>query len=173
VQTPVTKKGRSSRTHALREQNAILAVSLAVAKAGAAAKGVPLYKHFADLAGNTGKLVMPVPWMNVINGGSHAGNRLAMQEFMIGATGASSFREAVRMTAEVGREKKSVICESCHRHGNTIHPHSCKLHVTLMKHEGELDLQRHMKSCIVMHAEMCERNFLCRNCLSLHEVPPA
>jgi enolase len=87
--------------YTFRKQNAILAVSLAVAKAGAAAKGVPLYKHFADLAGNTGKLVMPVPWMNVINGGSHAGNRLAMQEFMIGATGAPSFREAVRMTAEV------------------------------------------------------------------------
>ena len=45
---------------------------------------------------------MPVPWMNVINGGSHAGNRLAMQEFMIGATGATSFKEAVRMTTEVG-----------------------------------------------------------------------
>ena len=58
--------------------NAILAVSLAVCKAGAAQKGVPLYRHVADLAG-TGKLVLPVPWMNVINGGSHAGNRLAMQ----------------------------------------------------------------------------------------------
>ena len=58
--------------------NAILAVSMAVAKAGAAQKGVPLYQYFADLAGNK-KLIMPVPWMNVINGGSHAGNRLAMQ----------------------------------------------------------------------------------------------
>ena len=58
--------------------NAILAVSLAVSKAGAAAKGVPLYKHFADMCG-VKKFVMPVPWMNVINGGSHAGNRLAMQ----------------------------------------------------------------------------------------------
>jgi enolase len=88
--------------------NAILAVSLAVCKAGAAQKGVPLYRHIADLAG-TGKLVMPVPWMNVINGGSHAGNRLAMQEFMIGATGATSFKEAVRMTTEVYHNLKSVI----------------------------------------------------------------
>lgn len=56
--------------------NAILGVSLAVAKAGAARKGVPLYQHFADLAGNKGELVMPVPSFNVINGGSHAGNAL-------------------------------------------------------------------------------------------------
>jgi len=88
--------------------NAILAVSMAVSKAGAAARGVPLYKHFADMCG-VKKFVMPVPWMNVINGGSHAGNRLAMQEFMIGATGAKSFREAVRMTTEVYHALKSVI----------------------------------------------------------------
>jgi len=88
--------------------NAILAVSMAVAKAGAAEKGVPLYQYFADLAGNK-KLVLPVPWMNVINGGSHAGNRLAMQEFMIGATGAPSFKEAVRMTTEVYHALKGVI----------------------------------------------------------------
>lgn len=56
--------------------NAILGVSLAVAKAGAARKNVPLYQHFADLAGNKGELVMPVPSFNVINGGSHAGNAL-------------------------------------------------------------------------------------------------
>jgi enolase len=62
--------------------NAILGVSLAVAKAGAAAKNIPLYQYFADLAGNS-KLVLPVPSFNVINGGSHAGNKLAFQEFMI------------------------------------------------------------------------------------------
>jgi enolase len=56
--------------------NAILGVSLALAKAGAAKKGVPLYKHFADLAGHKGDFVMPVPSFNVINGGSHAGNAL-------------------------------------------------------------------------------------------------
>ena len=66
--------------------NAILGVSLAVCKAGAAHKGVPLYRHIADLAGNS-ELILPVPAFNVINGGSHAGNKLAMQEFMILPTG--------------------------------------------------------------------------------------
>lgn len=71
--------------------NAILGVSLAVAKAGAAKKGVPLYKHLAELAGNT-DIVLPVPAFNVINGGSHAGNKLAMQEFMILPTGSNISR---------------------------------------------------------------------------------
>ncbi len=62
--------------------NAILGVSMAVCKAGAAEKGVPLYKHIADLAGNT-HILLPVPAFNVINGGQHAGNKLAMQEFMV------------------------------------------------------------------------------------------
>jgi enolase len=80
--------------------NAILGVSLAVSKAGAAAKGVPLYQHYADLAGNK-DLVLPVPSFNVINGGSHAGNRLAFQEFMILPVGAKSFTEAMIMGCEV------------------------------------------------------------------------
>lgn len=80
--------------------NAILGVSLAVSKAGAAAKGVPLYQHFADLAGNT-DLLLPVPAFNVINGGSHAGNRLAFQEFMVLPVGASTFRDAMQMGCEV------------------------------------------------------------------------
>jgi enolase len=66
--------------------NAILGVSLAVCKAGAAEKGVPLYRHIADLAGHK-DIIMPVPAFNVINGGSHAGNKLAMQEFMLLPTG--------------------------------------------------------------------------------------
>jgi enolase len=88
--------------------NAILAVSMAVAKAGAAEKGVPLYRHIADLAGNT-KLVLPVPSFNIINGGSHAGNALAMQEFMILPIGASSFSEAMRMGCEVYHALKGII----------------------------------------------------------------
>eukprot|EP00955_Chlamydomonas_euryale_P052999 355351-Chlamydomonas_euryale.AAC.6 len=88
--------------------NAILAVSMAVSKAGAAEKGVPLYKHIADLAGNT-KLVLPVPSFNIINGGSHAGNALAMQEFMILPVGASSFSEAMRMGCEVYHALKGLI----------------------------------------------------------------
>ncbi|XP_064388450.1 gamma-enolase-like [Halichondria panicea] len=88
--------------------NAILGVSLAVCKAGAAHKGVPLYRHIADLAGNK-EVILPCPAFNVINGGSHAGNKLAMQEFMILPTGASSFREALRMGSEVYHTLKGVI----------------------------------------------------------------
>ncbi|EDV24294.1 expressed hypothetical protein [Trichoplax adhaerens] len=88
--------------------NAILGVSLAVCKAGAAHKGVPLYRHIADLAGNE-KIIMPVPAFNVINGGKHAGNLLPMQEFMILPTGASRFSEAMRMGCEVYHNLKSII----------------------------------------------------------------
>ncbi|GAA5804325.1 enolase [Helicostylum pulchrum] len=89
--------------------NAILGVSLAVAKAGAGEKEVPLFVHFADLAGSKKPFVMPVPAFNVINGGSHAGNKLAMQEFMIMPTGASSFTEAMKIGSEVYHTLKSVI----------------------------------------------------------------
>jgi len=87
--------------------NAILGVSLAVSKAGAAKRGVPLYQHYADLAGNK-ELVMPVPSFNVINGGSHAGNGLAFQEFMMLPTGASSFAESMQIGAEVYHSLKTV-----------------------------------------------------------------
>jgi enolase len=89
--------------------NAILGVSLAVAKAAAADKGVPLYVHFADLAGSKKPFVLPVPAFNVINGGSHAGNKLAMQEFMILPTGAKSFKEAMKIGSEVYHNLQSVI----------------------------------------------------------------
>lgn len=88
--------------------NAILAVSLALCKAGAGVLKIPLYQHIANLAGNK-QLVLPVPSFNVINGGSHAGNKLAMQEFMILPIGASSFKEAMRMGSEVYHHLKSVI----------------------------------------------------------------
>ncbi|THF99283.1 hypothetical protein TEA_028164 [Camellia sinensis var. sinensis] len=88
--------------------NAILAVSLAVCKAGAMVNKIPLYKHIANLAGNK-TLVLPVPAFNVINGGSHAGNKLAMQEFMILPVGASSFTEAMKMGVEVYHHLKAVI----------------------------------------------------------------
>ncbi|XP_039223500.1 alpha-enolase isoform X2 [Crotalus tigris] len=90
--------------------NAILGVSLAVCKAGAAEKDVPLYRHIADLAGNK-EVILPVPAFNVINGGSHAGNKLAMQEFMILPVGAESFKEAMRIGAEVYHNLKNVIKE--------------------------------------------------------------
>lgn len=88
--------------------NAILGVSMAVCRAGAAKKCVPLYRHIADLAGNK-ELILPVPAFNVINGGSHAGNKLAMQEFMILPTGASSFTEAMKMGTETYHHLKAVI----------------------------------------------------------------
>jgi len=90
--------------------NAILAVSMAVCRAGAAASEMPLYQYIAKLAGKpTDRFVMPVPSFNVINGGSHAGNRLACQEFMILPTGASSFKEAMIIGAEVYHTLKGVI----------------------------------------------------------------
>jgi len=88
--------------------NAILGVSLAVCKAGAAHKNLPLYRHIADLAGNH-DIILPTPAFNVINGGSHAGNKLAMQEFMILPTGASTFSEAMKMGSEVYHHLKKVI----------------------------------------------------------------
>jgi len=82
--------------------NAILAVSLATARAGAHSRGIPLYQHLAELAGKpTNKFIMPVPSLNIINGGAHAGNSLEMQEFMILPTGADSFKESFRLGIEV------------------------------------------------------------------------
>ncbi|XWS37214.1 hypothetical protein CRYUN_Cryun19dG0024100 [Craigia yunnanensis] len=88
--------------------NAILGVSLSVCRAGAGAKGMPLYKHIQELSG-TKELVMPVPAFNVINGGSHAGINLAMQEFMILPVGASLFAEALLMGSEVYHKLKGII----------------------------------------------------------------
>lgn len=81
--------------------NAILAISLANAKAAAAAKGVPLFAHVADLNGTPGKYSMPLPMMNIINGGEHADNNIDLQEFMIQPVGAKNVREAIRMGSEV------------------------------------------------------------------------
>ncbi|MFB0723344.1 phosphopyruvate hydratase [Aeromonas salmonicida] len=81
--------------------NAILAVSLANAKAAAAAKGMPLYAHIAELNGTAGVYSMPLPMMNIINGGEHADNNVDIQEFMIQPVGAKTLKEAVRMGAEV------------------------------------------------------------------------
>ncbi|KZF24629.1 phosphopyruvate hydratase [Xylona heveae TC161] len=88
--------------------NAILGVSLAVAKAGAAEKGVPLYAHVSDLAGTKKPYVLPVPFMNVLNGGSHAGGSLAFQEFMIVPSHAPTFSEAMRQGSEVYQQLKSL-----------------------------------------------------------------
>jgi enolase len=85
--------------------NAILAVSLAAAKAAAADQGLPLYRHLA----RTGDLTLPVPMMNIINGGAHADNSVDIQEFMILPIGAPSFSEALRYGAEVFHTLKKVL----------------------------------------------------------------
>lgn len=85
--------------------NAMLGVSLAVAKAAAAYLGIPLYRYI----GGTNTYVMPVPMMNIINGGSHSDAPIAFQEFMIRPVGASSFKEGLRMGAEVFHALKKVL----------------------------------------------------------------
>ncbi|MBB6578704.1 phosphopyruvate hydratase [Comamonas odontotermitis] len=85
--------------------NAMLAVSMAVARAAAEEAGLPLYRYFGGMAG----VQLPVPMMNVINGGAHANNSLDLQEFMIVPVGAPSFREALRWGAEVFHALKKII----------------------------------------------------------------
>jgi enolase len=85
--------------------NATLAVSMAVAKAAAEESGLPLYRYF----GGSGAMQMPVPMMNVINGGAHADNNLDIQEFMIIPVGAPSFKEAIRYGAEVFHTLKKIL----------------------------------------------------------------
>ncbi|MCX5889232.1 MAG: phosphopyruvate hydratase [Deltaproteobacteria bacterium] len=85
--------------------NAILAVSMAVARAGAAVAGLPLYRYL----GGTGAATLPMPMLNIINGGAHAGNNLDIQEFMIMPVGGASFAEALRMAAEVFQTLKKVL----------------------------------------------------------------
>jgi len=85
--------------------NATLAVSMAVAKAAAEESGLPLYRYF----GGSGAMALPVPMMNVINGGAHANNNLDLQEFMIIPVGAPSFREALRYGAETFQALKKII----------------------------------------------------------------
>ena len=87
--------------------NAILAVSMAVAKAAAEEAGLPLYRYFGGMAGKQ----LPVPMMNVINGGAHANNNLDIQEFMIIPVGAPSFREALRYGTEVFHALKKILSD--------------------------------------------------------------
>jgi enolase len=88
--------------------NAILAASLAAAKAAAEARGLPLYRHIAELNG-TETLTMPVPMMNIINGGEHADNNVDIQEFMVQPVSAGSFSEALRAGAEIFHSLKKVL----------------------------------------------------------------
>ncbi|VVE68240.1 enolase [Pandoraea captiosa] len=87
--------------------NAMLAVSMAVAKAAAEEAGLPLYRYF----GGSGAMQMPVPMMNIVNGGAHANNSLDIQEFMVMPVGQSSFREALRCGAEIFHALKKLIAD--------------------------------------------------------------
>lgn len=89
--------------------NAILAVSLAVAKAATVSAGIPLYAHIAKLNGTADKFSMPLPMMNILNGGEHADNNVDIQEFMIQPVGAKSFSEGLRMGAEIFHALKAVL----------------------------------------------------------------
>ena len=89
--------------------NAILAVSLAAAKAAAADKGIPLYAHIADINGTSGQYTMPVPMMNILNGGEHADNNVDIQEFMVQPVAAKTFSEALQVGAEIFHALKKVL----------------------------------------------------------------
>ena len=89
--------------------NAILAVSLAAAKAAALDKKIPLYAHIAELNGTPGVYSMPVPMMNIINGGEHADNNVDIQEFMVQPVSAQSFAEALQVGAEIFHSLKKVL----------------------------------------------------------------
>jgi enolase len=89
--------------------NAILSVSLAAAKAAALDAGLPLYAHIAQLNGSAGNYSLPVPMMNIVNGGEHADNNVDIQEFMVQPTGAATFNEALRYGAEIFHALKSVL----------------------------------------------------------------
>lgn len=92
--------------------NAILAVSLATAKASAIAQNIPLYSYFASLAGNTHDPLLPLPMMNIINGGKHGGWGADLQEFMIFPVGAKSFAQSLQMGAEVFHSLAKVLKEN-------------------------------------------------------------
>lgn len=98
--------------------NALLAVSLAVAKAAAAAQNKPLYEYFNGLASDTHELLLPVPMMNIINGGKHAANSTDIQEFMIMPVGAPTFSEAIRAGTEIFHALGKILKEN--GYGTTV-----------------------------------------------------
>jgi enolase len=97
--------------------NALLGVSMALARANAAAARIPLYKHLAALYGGTGGTLLPVPMMNILNGGAHADSSVDFQEFMVMPVGASSFAEAVRAGAEIFHTLRGILKKKGHSTG--------------------------------------------------------
>ncbi len=98
--------------------NALLGVSMACARLGALCKGIPLYEHISKLSGR--KIVMPIPFANIINGGEHAGNKLTPQEFMIVPTGASSFTEATQIVTETYHLLKKIIAKQYGKEATSV-----------------------------------------------------
>ena len=113
--------------------NAILGVSLAVARAAANAYNMPLYRYI----GGAHAHVLPVPMMNIMNGGKHAINSTDFQEFMIMPVGASSFREGLRWGAEIYHNLNKVLHDDCHLLGNVVR---MKLHPTHQLFKGSAAL---------------------------------
>lgn len=99
--------------------NAILSVSMAFCKATALEKGIPLYKHIADLFGNK-KPILPVPAFNIINGGMHAGNQLDIQEYMLLPTGAKNFSEALQIGSEIYHELKKLLVKDFGKNAGNV-----------------------------------------------------
>ena len=97
--------------------NALLGVSMAVARANAAAEGVPLYKHAARLYGSTAGTLLPVPMMNILNGGAHADSSVDFQEFMVMPVGAQTFADAVRCGAEIFHTLRGILKKKGHSTG--------------------------------------------------------
>lgn len=106
-QTMIDADGTENK--AVLGANAILAVSLAAAKAAARAKGIPLYQHIADINGTPGQYSMPVPMMNILNGGEHADNNVDIQEFMVQPVAAKTFAESLRVGTEIFHALKQVL----------------------------------------------------------------
>src|SRR3954454_787379 len=97
--------------------NALLGVSMAVARANAAAEGVPLYKHAARLYGSTGGTLLAVPMMNILNGGAHADSSVDFQELMVMPLGAQTFADAVRCGAEIFHTLRGILKKKGHSTG--------------------------------------------------------
>ena len=97
--------------------NALLGVSMAAAKAGAAAAGVPLYQHVAQLAGLGSANLLPVPMLNILNGGAHADSSVDFQEFMVMPVGMPSFREALRAGVEIFHALRGILKKAGHSTG--------------------------------------------------------
>jgi enolase len=100
--------------------NALLAVSMAAARAAAAARSVPLYRHLAELSGTTpadGRYVLPVPMMNILNGGAHADSSVDLQEFMVMPLGLPTFAEALRAGTETFHALRAILKKAGHSTG--------------------------------------------------------